>query len=150
MVWFDGWKLTDINKSNLLVKRLKKWEKCPLLTPPSSAAEAQKLIHPKHVVLLFLNWKFLHYKSTPQKQFCFLYLYPTWIYMIQKNIYILHKKWRQFRLPKITIDREALLKLIRKYYIKGSGITLHKPQKQKERKLVEKERQRKKAKYVRT
>ena len=70
--------------------------------------------------------------------------------MIQKNIYILHKKWRQFRLPKITIDREALLKLIRKYYIKGSGITLHKPQKQKKRKLVEKERQRKKAKYVRT
>ena len=55
-----------------------------------------------------------------------------------KKIYILHKKWRQFRLPKITIDRAALLRLIIKYYIKGSGITLHKPQKQKERKLVEK------------
>ena len=70
--------------------------------------------------------------------------------MIQKKDIYYIKKWRQFRLPKITIDREALLNLIRKYYIKGSGITLHKPQKQKERKLVEKERQRKKAKYVRT
>ena len=58
--------------------------------------------------------------------------------MIQKKDIYYIKKWRQFRLPKITIDREALLNLIRKYYIKGSGITLHKPQNQKERKLVKK------------
>ena len=67
-----------------------------------------------------------------------------------KKIYISREKWRQFRLPIITIDSAAILRFIIKYYIEGSGITLHKPQKQKERKLVEKERQRKKAKYVRT
>lgn len=50
----------------------------------------------------------------------------------------------------ITIDRAALLRLVVKYYIKGSGITQHKPQKQKqkERRLVEKERQQKKAEHV--
>ena len=47
--------------------------------------------------------------------------------MIQKIIYKLHEKWREFRLPIITIeglkDKAVLLRLLINYFIKGSGTT---------------------------
>ena len=47
--------------------------------------------------------------------------------MIQKIIYKLHEKWREFRQPIITIeglkDKAVLLRLLINYLIKGSGTT---------------------------
>ena len=66
--------------------------------------------------------------------------------MIQKIIYKLHKKWREFRLPITTIeglkDKAVLLRLLINYFIKGSDTTRahhthtpHKTQKKKEKLL---------------
>ena len=65
--------------------------------------------------------------------------------MIQKIIYKLHEKWREFRLPIITIeglkDKAVLLRLLINYFIKGSGtthvrITTHTTQNTKEKRKV--------------